>query len=410
MKKTLHHQFKRTLCLFLVLITTLSTMVLPVSAASAPLPGIYVFYSINKYTNMNTLYKEGAGAAIGIDYADGEENEFWALERVGTTEYFTLQPLHQKNCYLSAVNGKGNGLTLEEGVPSSKYCHWKANYVDNGQVVITSRAYPSLAIDCTNGHIDTLGNPYILWDKNGYDQAQSFYCVRVSESTTKYQPSHRASPGQTTCAWGASADPSMVVNSQYAEGEGASIVLDNLSSPAEKNETVTLVPRGNNLYSMHFAHSPNTAIAASDIFTDSPITLKKFRADDPMCLWQVFQVGSGYSFRNAGNFLMLDNYCHGTRPGNLQISYSYTGGDPQVYFAKNVSAASSNSSSVSSAEAAVLQRLEAMMNGSYGNGVYKLNTRYNGTYAKEECKGFAKDTSLGAPCSSFFSKETFCTG
>lgn len=41
-------------------------------------------------------------------------------------------------------------------------------------------------------------------------------------------------------------------------------------------------------------------------------------------------------------------------------------------------------------EAAVAERLNAMMAGSYGNGVYKLNTTYAGPYYTEECKGFAK--------------------
>jgi len=44
-----------------------------------------------------------------------------------------------------------------------------------------------------------------------------------------------------------------------------------------------------------------------------------------------------------------------------------------------------------SAESAILQRLNAMMNGSYGGKTYKLNTKYTGKWASEQCKGFAKD-------------------
>lgn len=34
--------------------------------------------------------------------------------------------------------------------------------------------------------------------------------------------------------------------------------------------------------------------------------------------------------------------------------------------------------------------MDKMMSGSAYNGLYKLNTRYRGPYAKEQCKGFAK--------------------
>lgn len=51
---------------------------------------------------------------------------------------------------------------------------------------------------------------------------------------------------------------------------------------------------------------------------------------------------------------------------------------------------SSGSSAQSSAEQQIYDRLKAMANGSYGNGVYKTGTRYTGAFANEQCKGFAK--------------------
>jgi len=66
-----------------------------------------------------------------------------------------------------------------------------------------------------------------------------------------------------------------------------------------------------------------------------------------------------------------------------------------VYFKQSVSVNSnSGSSSTSSAENAILQRLNSMMNGTYANGLYKVNTRYRGTNAHEECKGFMKDVGI----------------
>ena len=44
----------------------------------------------------------------------------------------------------------------------------------------------------------------------------------------------------------------------------------------------------------------------------------------------------------------------------------------------------------SSEQSKIISRLNTMMDGSYGNGTYKLNTKYTGAYYTEQCKGFAK--------------------
>lgn len=51
---------------------------------------------------------------------------------------------------------------------------------------------------------------------------------------------------------------------------------------------------------------------------------------------------------------------------------------------------SSGSVSGSSTEQQVYDRLQAMANGTYGGGTYRVGTQYKGQYAGEECKGFAK--------------------
>jgi len=188
-----------------------------------------------------------------------------------------------------------------------------------------------------------------------------------------------------------------------AKSVGAKVILDGLSSPAETNEVLTWIPRGtdstgNKLYSLHFSHAPDACIAPSDIFQDSPLVLRKFDSRDPFCIWEIYQTdgSNGYSFRNTGNFLMMDNlYARGST-ANPQISCYFNGNRAQVYYMKKSSSASPTISvtvpntAATSAESAILQRLNAMMDGSYGNNTYKVNTRYTGKWASEQCKGFGK--------------------
>ncbi len=392
MKKQSKQKFLRTLCMLLTIVS-LFTLSVPAFAATPALPnGIYVFYSINKTMGLNVLYKQANGALLGTDKIDGEANEIYILEAVGVSEFFTLRPWHAKNCYVSG-NGKGENLTLKSGIPSDRSAHWKAIPIGNNQYVIANRADPSLVIDCCDGLIDEefTGNPYILWNRNNYAPAQSFYPVRISEKTNKLTPSNRIYPKEFTCSFVVSANQSMAINAQYAKGAGTPVVLDNLSNPAEKNEVVVVTPVKNGLYRLSFQHSPDTCISASDIFPDSRIVLSSFNKNDPYDLWEIYKVGNGFSFRNAGNLLMFDNLFHRGSVANAQISYSYTGGDPQIYFAKQTSSSSSSSSDAN--ESAALQKLNEMMNGSY-NGQFKLNTRYRGQYASQECKGFARDVFL----------------
>jgi len=96
---------------------------------------------------------------------------------------------------------------------------------------------------------------------------------------------------------------------------------------------VRLVPRGNNLYSIHFAHRMDLCLAPADIFPDSRMQLRTFNSNDRDCLWEIYYSGSGYAFRNAGTLLMLDDYCYRTSVGTPIIAYSFTGSGqgPQIF-------------------------------------------------------------------------------
>lgn len=393
MKKRLSIRLRKFLCSVLASLSLLG-IAQPIAYAAVPdlAPGMYVFYTINKAMNLNCIFARGEGCELGTDNPNGELNEIFIVEHVGTSGYITIRPLHQKNCYI-AGGKQGEVVKLKYGIPGNEGM-WRPLNRGNGQYTLVNRK-TSMALDCSNGHIgpESCGNRYVNWPVNGYAEAQNVIPVRISTSTTKLTPDKRVSPSQTTGSLVPSANQSMAVNAGLKLGVGAKIILDNLSSPAETNETLTWIKRSNNTYSLHFSHAPNACIAPSDIFPDSEIVLKQYRADDPSCHWEIYQVGSGYSFRNRWNLLMLDNFCARSNLANPQISYSYNGGMPQVYYMKKSSTTSSSAASSatsSSAESQILQRLNAMMDGSYGNRVYKLNTRYTGPNYKEQCKGFAK--------------------
>ena len=399
--KRFSRRIATALCALLAALTLLDAAAPVAYAAVPPLrQGIYVFYAINKQMCLNSIYALGDDCEIGTDGFNGQTNEMWILEHVGTTGYVTLRPMHAKDCYLTGGD-QGEVLTLQAGIPNSRYAHWKPIVVGDHNEIVLENRMTRLVVDCTNGHIgpESCGNRYISWERNGYAEAQSLYPVCLSTSTTQLTSAKRVSPAQTTGSLVVSADQSMAVNAGLKKGVGAKVILDGLSSPAETNEVLTWIPRGNNLYSLHFSHAPDACIAPSDIFQESPIVLKKFNANDPFCLWEIYQTDgtNGYSFRNAGNFLMMDNLYARTGVANPQISCYYNGDSAQIYYMKKSSSASSITSviatntSVSSAENTILQRLNDMMNGNYGNGTYEVDTKYQGKWAHEQCKGFAKD-------------------
>lgn len=104
--------------------------------------------------------------------------------------------------------------------------------------------------------------------------------------------------------------------------------------------------------------------------------------------WYLEYAGNGYYYiRSAlGSNLYLDVCGAGTSNGtNIWI---HTGNKSLAQKWKFIPVtAPVNNPSV---EDTILQRLNAMMDGSYGNGFYKLNIKYTGQYASEQCKGFAK--------------------
>ena len=335
---------RRFLSLVLVVMTVFALHI-PASAAEPSLePGCYIFYTINGYTCMNVGFAKGVGASIVVDHVGTsvnssgkavESNEIWIVERVGNTAYFTLRPWHNQTCLLTGAAGFDKGLTLTK--TSGYACHWKAIPIGDGKYNLMNRK-TGLVIDVTCGNIDTAGTKYLSYERNNFERAQGMIPVRVSTFTRQLTPVTRTSPARGLYSMRLYGDRSMAVNAQYAAGVGANIVCDPFNN--EQNEIVELIPRGNNLYSIHFQHKPDLCLAPSGIRPDDPLTLKAYKAGDPACLWEVYKVGSGYSFRNVKTLLMADDFCCQTATGTKQIAYSYNNCTAQVYYLEKVTATS----------------------------------------------------------------------
>lgn len=338
---------RRILSLALVVMTVFALYV-PASAAEPSLePGCYIFYTINGYTCMNVGFAKGVGASIVVDHVGTsinssgkavEPNEIWIVERVGSTVYFTLRPWHNTGCYLTGAAGFDQGLTLTK--TNSTACHWKAIPIGDGKFNLMNRK-TGLVIDVTCGNIDTAGTKYLSYERNGFERAQGMIPVRVSTFTRQLTPVTRTSPARGLYSLRLYGNRNMAVNAQFAGGVGTSIVCDPFNN--EMNEIVELIPRGSNLYSIHFQHKPDLCLAPSGIRPDDPLTLKAYKAGDPACLFEVYKVGSGYSFRNAKTLLMMDDFCCQTATGTKQIAYSYNNCTAQVYYLEKVTAMSMTS-------------------------------------------------------------------
>lgn len=69
---------------------------------------------------------------------------------------------------------------------------------------------------------------------------------------------------------------------------------------------------------------------------------------------------------------------------------SFSGGSGFVSRQYLTTTAPSSAPSGSTEAQKITARLNAMQNGTYGSGAYKVGTKYTGAYANEQCKGFAK--------------------
>ena len=213
-------------------------------------------------------------------------------------------------------------------------------------------------------------------------------------------------------------DKSRGVNVQYKSTaiDRADIVVDPLNG--ESNEIFTVVNRGNGFISIHPTHAPNlclNALLGSACKKGQSLTLHNYENNDTASLWQPLKNSDGsFTLKNVACGYVIDLTNGDYTTGNKFIMWEKNGYQraQNFWFVKTGSSSSvsnnssSGSAAVNTTQSKITQRLDAMANGSYGNGVYKVGTRYTGAYYNEQCKGFAKKVhqvlfgyNIGSTCS-----------
>lgn len=315
-----------------LMIPLFQQMAVPASAASSPLSdGIYAILMYgDKSKAVNVQYAARSGGRLVIDGYNAENNELFVLTNRGNG-YVTLAPYHATSCYIT-TSPLDQQLTIQSLSSGSSQVLWKVIANSDGTYSFQNKA-DGRAMDVANGS-NTVGNRVLSYTKNGYSAAQSFHMSCVSTFTNKLTPGTRATVSDGYYALKLAANQNKCVNIQYASTavDRAACVVDTYNG--ENNEIFHIVPRGNNLYTIHPKHAENLCLNAllANPIPGYQITLHNYEAGDEASLWEIYQVGSTYAFRNYKTKLMLDDYCCGTQDGNKFIAWSYNGDRAQTFY------------------------------------------------------------------------------
>ena len=394
----------------------------PTSASGVIVPNgvYYLALHDDRSLGLNVIFAstQADAATIGVDPLNGEHNESFRIVNRGGG-YISLHPLHAESLALNALLGanceKGSLLTLHayaDGDDASLFYPVKQS---DGSYVLRSKAC-GYVIDVANGSYET-GNKAILWEANSYARAQSFFLDSAassggsggsSDSSELRQKVSSSSLSTGYYVFGAYGDPDMVANVTFASIQEDKATCGLSPWDAESNEIwyVERVGSGNyvTIAPSYCKSLVLNCLLGSGAKAGQGVTLHRKQTGDTASWWlPVLNRDSSYTFVNAASGLALDlanGDCQTV--GNGILVYTRNNFLPaqgwHVYKVNDPKAAQrdpeylniSSGGSASSAEAAILARLNAMIDGSYGNGAYKVNTTYTGAFANEQCKGFAK--------------------
>lgn len=285
--------------------------------------GIYFFSTYGDiYMALNIQYRRTSGGAV-LDSLNFEDNELWRLENTDNG-YFTLSPLFASGYYL-AGQLNDTQLRLSTTSRSNFNVQWKA--IPDGDHYIIVNRKSGLAVDTAHGRTDT-ANPVLNYIQNGYREAQSWSIVRVSESTSRISSGTRVDPADGEYGLLSSGDASKCVNDQFASTSGngtAKICLDTWNQ--EGNERWILTNRGNHQYTIAPSVNPNICINvwAANPKAGNQLTLATWQPGDQCSLWEIYQDGNCYSFRNVKTGLWLNLWGNTHVDGTQIVGYYYDG-------------------------------------------------------------------------------------
>lgn len=294
------------------------------------------------YQALNLQYDD-VNSGLVLDPMNFQSNELWVLKPVSSTSvYFTLAPLSHPNYYIAGQDNDCQ-LKLSKTSTSDPAVQWMA-VPDGSHYVLVNRN--GLAMDTAFGKSDT-GNRVLNYTRNGYQDAQSWNMIRISESTSTFTPGSRAYPANGAYGILAASNTSKCVNDQFASTAGngsAKIVLDTWSK--ELNEILILTNRGNGQYTISPSNAPNICLNcwAADPTDGNQLTLATWRDGDQCSLFEIYKSGSYYSFRNVKTGLWLNLWMNRTVDGTKIVGYHYDGTSAMKWKLEPVSTTSSTPS------------------------------------------------------------------
>lgn len=314
--------------------------------------GIYWFGSWRDLYQALNLQFDDVTAGLVLDGMNFEANELWILTPISPNSvYFTLAPLSHPGYYITGQSND-NQLRLSKTSASNPAVQWYA--VPDGDHYVLMNRKTGLAMDTAHGLSDT-GNPVLNYTRNGYQDAQSWSMVLVSESTTGISSGIQVTINDGAYAVLAAGDLTKCLNDQFAStaGDGtAKICLDTWNQ--EPNETLIFTNRGNGQYTISPSHAPNVCLNvwAADPTAGNQLTLATYQEGDQCSLWEIYKNNDNtYSLRNVKTGLWLNLWGNSHVDGAKIVGYQYDGTIAMKWNLQAVSAAGTSSGASSGASA-----------------------------------------------------------
>lgn len=366
--------------------------------------GIY-YLGLNANTSLcaNVLGRSTAEdkASIGVDHWDGELNEQWRVVNRGGG-YISLHPLHREQLCLNSLLGRGckpgTQMTLHRYADGDDACLFLPLSNPDGSITLKNKA-SGLVMDLTDGDY-SIGQKFINWTSNGYLRAQGLYFRPVSAPTNfdSYVPAgtYVLVPD---CAPNSAVE---VRNSSTSNGAAVAI----WERAFQSNDTIiptqswTVQVVGSNRIILRNGNSKK-ALDVIDQSRRSDVGVHQWdlpQSDETKrksTMWDLVPAGSSgkYHLINVNSGMALDVPFASAANGNALMQHTPNNGSNQTFSFLPVDQVKRT------AERQIAERLDDMVNGrvyltTKNNkqvGVYQAGTKYVGTYASEQCKGYAKD-------------------
>ncbi len=354
-----------------------------VSAASGSNPPISDgMYKVVSMVNNSYVWDiNGGSTANGANlqlYKDNGSNAQKFIFTRSSDGYYTITNVNSNKVIDCDNAGKANGTNIKQYESNNSDAQkWQIKSVGNGYYTLICKCngkaadvYDGKAANGTNIH---------MYQTNG-TAAQKFKLEKTNIADGTYKV---VSGINSKYVWDiAGGSTSDEANLQLYEDNNTNAQKFKFTKNSDGHYTITNVNSGK-------------VIDCDNAGSANGTNIKQYSSNNSSAQrWEVRSAGNGYyTLICKCNGKAADAYDGKAANGTNIHMYKTNGTNAQKFRLIATSAVASNpttSSTVAANGQQIINRLDEMISGSYGNGIYKINTRYKGPLANEECKGFAK--------------------